>query len=175
MYAGFFLRCKAFFFDYLLILGYFLLLMAVNMFLFPSLQMLFTGSPAAAQAAGFLMLTLPVSLYFIISDSSAVGQSFGKRISGIKVVNQQSNALSISQSICRTILKFSPWELSHFLVYRLVYVGDGEVPILYFIIGSTIYILLFLYSLTVIFTKRKQSFYDLIAKTYVITADEHAR
>lgn len=52
MYAGFYLRCKAFFLDYLLILGYLLLLMIVNMFLFPSLQKLFTGSPPAAQAVG---------------------------------------------------------------------------------------------------------------------------
>lgn len=168
MYAGFVLRCKAFFLDYLLILGYLLLLMAVNMFLFPSLQKLFTGSPAAAQTAGFLMVTLPVSLYFIISDSAAGGQSFGKRISGIKVVNQQLKAISIPHSILRTILKFSPWELSHFLVYRLVYFGDGEVAFFYFVIGGAIYILIFLYILSVIFTKRKQSFYDLIANSFVI-------
>ena len=79
MNASFLLRLKAFLIDYLFILIYIVLLILVNVFLFPSLQQFFIGSVVTAQLAGFLVITLPVSLYFIISDSVLSGQSFGKR------------------------------------------------------------------------------------------------
>ena len=64
------------------------------------------------------MVTLPVSIYFILSDSVFGGQSFGKKKMGIQVVDANGKALSIPRAIFRTVLKFLPWELSHFLVYR---------------------------------------------------------
>ena len=71
-------------------------------------------------------------------------------------------------SIVRVALKFLPWELSHFLTYRLASIGNTEVPLLYTSIGAIIYILMFAYILTAIFTSKKQSIYDLITKTQVI-------
>ncbi|WP_099361082.1 RDD family protein [Fredinandcohnia onubensis] len=168
MYASFRLRFKAFMIDYIIILAYLVVLIITSVFLFPSLQELFKGSVVVAQLSGFIMVTLPVSLYFIISDSKIVGQSFGKRKSGIKVVRESGEAVSFLQMAFRTILRFLPWELSHFLVYRLMYIGDGGVPFAYTMIGGLIYALMFAYILTCIFTKKKQSLYDLLAKTYVV-------
>lgn len=74
----------------------------------------------------------------------------------------------IDHAILRTMLKFLPWELSHFLMYRLVNIGDQDVPVLYYAIGALIYGLIFAYILTAIFTKNKQSLYDLLAGTYVV-------
>lgn len=166
--ASFLLRCKAFLIDYLFILIYLVVLFIFNVFLFPSLQDFFNGSLIVAQFTGFLMVTFPISLYFIISDSKMGGQSFGKRKTGIRVVGKNGDTLSILHATFRTILKFLPWELSHFLVYRLIYIGDGEVPIIYYLIGGLIYALMFAYILTAIFTKKKQSLYDLLAKTQVV-------
>ncbi|MEK5440628.1 MULTISPECIES: RDD family protein [unclassified Fredinandcohnia] len=168
MYASFRLRFKAFMIDYILILSYLGFLFIASVFLFPSLQELFKGSLVVAQFSGFIMVTLPVSLYFIISDSKNVGQSFGKRKSGIKVVKKSGEAVPLLQMAFRTILKLLPWEFSHFLVYRLIDMGDGEFPFTYTVIGGLIYALMFSYILTCIFTKRKQSIYDLLAKTYVL-------
>lgn len=173
MNASFLLRLKAFLIDYLFILIYIVLLILVNVFLFPSLQQFFTGSVVTAQLAGFLVITLPVSLYFIISDSVLSGQSFGKRKVGIKVVTQNGEPLSIMHAVFRTMLKFSPWELSHYLVYRLVYL-EGDVPFQYTLIGGIVYALMFAYILTAIFTKKKQSLYDLIVKTEVIKIKKKA-
>lgn len=53
------------------------------------------------------------------------------------------------------------------LAYRLVFIGDEAVPLSYSLIGEVIYSLIFVYILTAIFTKKKQSLYDIIAKTYV--------
>ena len=168
MNATFLMRLKAFLIDYVLILAYLVLLFVMNVFLFPSTQELFQGSLIKAQFVGFLMVTLPVSIYFILSDSVFGGQSFGKKKMGIRVVDANGKALSIPRSIFRTVLKFLPWELSHFLVYRLVFIGDEAVPLSYSLIGVVIYALMFVYILTAIFTKKKQSLYDIIAKTHVI-------
>ena len=161
------IRFKAFLFDYILIFAYLALLVVLNVFLFPSMQELFQGSLIKAQFVGFLMVTLPISIYFILSDSVFGGQSFGKKKMGILVVDENGKALSIPRAAFRTVLKFLPWELSHFLVYRLVFIGDEAVPLSYSLIGTVIYAFMFVYILTSIFTKKKQSLYDIIAKTYV--------
>ena len=51
--ATFFLRFKAFMFDYILIFAYLSLLVIVNVFIFPSLQSLFNGSLYLAQLQAF--------------------------------------------------------------------------------------------------------------------------
>jgi len=68
MNATMLLRIKSFMIDYMLIFTYLLALFITIVFVFPSIQGFFTGSLVIAQFTGFLMLTLPVSLYFIISD-----------------------------------------------------------------------------------------------------------
>jgi uncharacterized RDD family membrane protein YckC len=166
--TSFLLRFKAFMIDYILIFVYLVIVFIFNVFLFPSLQEFFNGSPIVAQFTGFLMVTFPVSLYFIISDSKIGGQSFGKRKMGIRVVKKDGEAISAMHIAFRTILKFLPWELSHFLVYRLIYIGDGELPFAYYLIGGLIYALIFTYIMTAIFTEKKQSLYDIVTKTYVV-------
>ncbi|SES62844.1 Uncharacterized membrane protein YckC, RDD family [Oceanobacillus limi] len=168
MNATFFLRFKAFIIDYILIFAYLIVLFLLNIFLFPSLHNFFTGSLITAQFTGFLLVTLPVLLYFIISDSKIGGQSIGKKKIGIRVIGENGEPVSVLHITYRTILKFIPWKLSHYLVYRLIYIGDGEVPISYYLIGGIIYALIFAYILTAIFTKKKQSLYDIIAKTQVV-------
>ncbi len=168
MNATLLLRIKAFMIDYILIFAYLVALFITSVFVFPSIQGFFTGSLVTAQFTGFLMVTLPVSLYFIISDSVVGGQSLGKKKMRIQVVHENGNPLSLPHMIIRTILKFLPWELTHYLVYRLIYVGDGEVPFNYYFIGGFIYVLIFSYVLTAIFTKKKQSLYDILSKTQVV-------
>ncbi|UFT99630.1 RDD family protein [Radiobacillus kanasensis] len=121
MNASFLLRFKAFMIDYILILFYLVVLFIFTVFLFPSLQGFFNGSLIVAQFTGFLLVTFPISLYFIISDSNIGKQSFGKRKTGIRVVGKNGEALSMMHVTIRTILKILPWELSHFLVYRFIY------------------------------------------------------
>lgn len=167
MSATFLLRLRAFMIDYILILAYIAILF-LTVLLFPSLKLLFTGSLIKAQFIGFLIITLPVALYFIMLDSRMIGQTFGKRKMRIKVVDQHGETPSLWRLVFRTMLKFLPWELSHFLVYRLVHLGEGDVPLTYSVIGGIIYALMIIYILTALFTKNKQSLYDIIVKTRVI-------
>ncbi|MFB4169385.1 RDD family protein [Virgibacillus sp. JSM 102003] len=110
-YATFLLRFKAFIIDYILILVYIVLITLLNGFIIPSLQGLFTGSLVVAQLTSFLMVTLPVSIYFIISDSVIGRQSVGKKKTGIQVVDKNGEPLSIIHITFRTVLKFLPWQL----------------------------------------------------------------
>lgn len=166
MYVSFSLRLKAFLIDYIFIFIY--LTFIIFLSIFPQVRELFMGSNMKAQLIGFLIVTLPVSLYFIIGDSVIGKQTFGKRRIGIQVVNQMGEGLSVIHSILRTSLKFLPWEMSHYLVYRLVDSGDRGVTIADYIVGSLIYILIFVYILTLFITKKKRSLYDILVGTYVI-------
>ena len=166
MEASFLQRMKAFLIDYLFILCYIAFLLVVSLFLFPPIRQLFLGPQWLAQLGGFLLLTLPVALYFIISDSTIGGQSFGKSKMGIKVVGINGKSVSVIHMIGRTILKLLPWELSHYLVYRLMNIED--VPLHDYVIGSLIYMLVFGNILAATFTKKKQSLYDIILQTRVI-------
>lgn len=168
MNVSFWLRLKAFFIDYFIILAYLAVLFIVNVFIFPDLQKFFQGSAATAQFTGFLMVTLPVSLYFVISEVMFNGQSVGKKKLNMQVVGAKGEKISLRKSIFRTLLKFLPWEMSHFLIYRLMEIGEEPVPVFYMIVGVCIYALMFLYILTAIFTKKKQAFYDRVAKTKVV-------
>ncbi|TLS52867.1 RDD family protein [Paenibacillus antri] len=168
MNASFQHRSKAFLLDYVLILAYLVILVLANVIFAPNLQGLFEGSPAVAQLSGFVMVTLPVSLYFIVCDSAFGGRSFGKRKTGIRVVAADGASLSVPRAAFRTMLKFLPWELSHYVVHRLVRLGDEELPLQYAIVGGFVYVLMFSYILTALFTKRKQSLYDILAKTQVV-------
>lgn len=174
MNATFIQRLKAFFIDYIFILIYLGVIFVIS-FLFPSVQLLFNShSLIVAQFFGFLLVTLPVSLYFILSDSVVGKQSFGKKVIKIRVVNQQGLPLTLPHALLRTAIKFFPWELSHFLIYRLVNLGNQAVPLHLTLIGILIYGLMFAYILTAIFTKKKQSLYDMIVKTRVEKFDgEH--
>ena len=167
MNASFWLRFYAFLIDYLLIFLYLIVVLIIG-FLFPSMQNLFNGSVIIAQLTGFLLVTLPVSLYFIISDSYVGKQSIGKKKVGIKVIRNNGEAVSVLRMAFRTLLKFLPWELSHFLAFRLIHIGEGEVPLIYYLLGILIYALMFGYILSAIFTKRKQSIYDILTKTQVV-------
>lgn len=166
--ASLWFRLKAFLIDYLFILAYLAMLFIINVFIFPDLQKLFQGSMAVAQFIGFLMVTLPVSLYFVISEVMFNGQSIGKKKLNMQAVGADGEKISLWKSIFRTALKFLPWEMSHFLIYRLMELGEEPMPVLYMIVGICIYALMFLYILTSIFTKKKQAFYDRIAKTKVV-------
>ena len=167
MYAPFLLRLKAFLIDYLVIVLYLACIVMIAI-VFPFVQNLFIQSYILAQFIGFIIVTLPVSIYFIFYDSILGKQSLGKKRVKIKVVNKEGLPLSIMQAICRTILKFLPWELAHFLIYRLVDAGSDPMPFYIYFFGALVYGLIIVYVLMSIFTKRKQSLYDFLSKTYVI-------
>lgn len=168
-YAAFWHRVKAFIFDYLVILGYLfgitLLFLIINRFS-DRLQGLF-ASRIQAQAAGLVILTLPVILYFAISESSNQQATWGKQRVGLRVTDVNGERIIFRRSFARTLLKFVPWELSHTLIWNISFSPEASSTMVNYGFGL-VYVLIGLNVASMIMTKKHQTIYDLIAKTYVV-------
>jgi len=168
-YAGFWQRVKAFALDYLIILGYLaaitLLFLIINRFS-SGLQWLF-ASRIQAQVAVILLLTLPVALYFSISESSIRQATWGKQRLGLKVTDRNGNRISFWRSFARALLKFIPWEISHTLLWE-IYFSQGSFSTFINYGYVLVYLLIGLNIASVVITRTKQSLYDLLSGTYVV-------
>ena len=92
----------------------------------------------AAIALSWIIIMLTYLAYFIFLESSQKQATLGKRIMKIKVVDSQGKRLSLANSIGRNLGRI----LSGMIM------GIGY--------------------LMIIFTKKKQSLHDMLAKTYVV-------
>jgi uncharacterized RDD family membrane protein YckC len=170
-YAGFWKRIGAFALDYIIILGYLLVVVFLSLLansLFGANQWMFADR-IRAQFVAFLIVTLPVTLYFAISESSARQATWGKRRLKLKVANRDGNRISFWRSLGRTLLKFVPWEISHTLIWQIYFSPQTEsVWINYGF--ALVYLLIGLNLLSLVLTKTKQTLYDLLTHTYVISS-----
>ncbi|MUK89238.1 RDD family protein [Ornithinibacillus sp. L9] len=161
-------RLFAFLLDYLLIILYGVLVIGtVSVFFRPLMTSLFTESVVTAQLTGFLMMTLPVSLYFIIGECSKRQGTWGKQKVGIRVVDRQGNRIGFVRSVLRTGVKFLPWELAHFGVYRLMLptiLSDSTV----LIILTSVNVAILIYVLMPLTNPSRKSVYDFVAGTEVV-------
>ncbi len=168
-YAGFWKRAGAFALDYLVILGYLLgiaLLALLANAIFGANEWLF-GDRIRAQFVAFLIVTLPVTLYFAISESSASQATWGKRRLKLKVADRNGNQIGVWRSLARTLLKFIPWELSHTLIWQIYF--STQIESIWINYGFTlVYLLIGLNIASLLLTKSHQTLYDLLTNTYVI-------
>jgi uncharacterized RDD family membrane protein YckC len=168
-YAGFWQRAGAFALDYIIILLY---LIAITLFgllvnSLSSLNQWLFAERVRAQLTGFLLLTLPISLYFALSESATRQATWGKRKLGLKVTDHNGERISLWRSLARTALKFVPWELSHTLIWNIVLSPQSNSNLVNY--GFVlVYVLLGLNLATLILMKKHQTIYDLLAKTYVV-------
>lgn len=172
-YASLWQRVAAFALDYILLLGYLIGLVFLSLLanqLFDAYPWLFADR-VRAQFVAFLLVTLPVTLYFAISESSVRQATWGKQRLRLKVADQHGNRISFGKSLGRTLLKFIPWELSHTLIWQIYFSPQTEsVWINYGF--ALVYLLLGLNIFSLIITKTNQTLYDLLTSTYVIFAHE---
>ncbi len=123
---------------------------------------------SSAHASAFLLLTVSICAYFFLCEGSRPGATLGKRLLHIRVVNLSREPLGFRRSFIRTLLKFTPWELSHAALWRIRF----GVPL---VAGSASFWLLaagwglvLLYGLTLIFDRRHRALYDLIAGSEIV-------
>jgi hypothetical protein len=86
------------------------------------------ANPWTAQGVGFLTMTLPVTLYFALCESSAMRGSLGKRILGLAVSRETGGRLPFGSALLRNCVKFIPWELGHTVAQQAVFSGDSGLP-----------------------------------------------
>jgi len=85
-------------------------------------------NPWAAQAIGFLTMTVPVTLYFAFCEYSAWRASLGKRALGLVVSRETGERLSSRSALLRNAFKFAPWECGHALAQQAAFSGEGGIP-----------------------------------------------
>ena len=168
--AGLWVRIAAFAFDYLVIAVYLILLttlaLVVN-WLSPDVLGTLFGNPLSGQITGFLVVSLPVTMYFTLLESSSWQATWGKRRKNLRVVSKNNGRLSSMRAFGRTLLKFIPWELSHACVWQIRFsAGDpSRVVALGF---ALVWILIALNMASLLVSPTRQTLYDRIAGSYVV-------
>jgi uncharacterized RDD family membrane protein YckC len=121
-HAGLGVRVIAFAFDYIIIASYLIFIMAIGLLvnvLFPTTAHELFGNSLSGQITGFLIITLPVNLYFILFEFSAWHATWGKGMKGLQVTRTDGARLTILRASSRTFLKFIPWELAHTCIWQI--------------------------------------------------------
>lgn len=119
-----------------------------------------------AHLLGFLTLTLPVMIYFIVSELQ-YSASPGKRFDRLKVSSFNGCPLTLKQIIIRNVIKFLPWEYAHTLIYILLLVPnatDSTLVSLGLVIANIIPII---YVYLVLFSKDHRGPHELVCGTVV--------
>lgn len=167
-YAPFKLRIYAFLLDYLMIAMYGIFIVGTVSLLFKSLLTpLFSDSPVIAQLTGFLMITLPISLYFILCERSKWQGTWGKKKIRIRIVDNNGQRIKLGRSVIRTTIKLLPWEVAHFGIWRLMLptnISETTIFVILYAVNFTIIV----YLIIPLTNKRKKNVYDWIARTEVI-------
>src|SRR5260370_9777102 len=117
-------RIAAFGVDYLIIAAWIGLITAVG-FGASAMVGIETG-PVVSQtdklrghAMALLSLTLPVSLYFSIAESSQWQATVGKRALGLRVQTVAGARVGLGRSLARSAIKFLPWEIAHTAIWHV--------------------------------------------------------
>jgi uncharacterized RDD family membrane protein YckC len=162
-------RTLAFALDYLIIVLYLAILILFGILvgqMFPSGVSFLFGNAFTAQATGFVLLTLPIGLYFALFEARS--WTLGKRQRGLKVLRLNGQTLGLSLSFKRTALKLLPWELSHTCIWQLRFeqLPSGVIVagfiLVWVLVGANI--------LSLLTSDRRQTLYDKILGIVVVVS-----
>jgi len=164
-------RLKAFVIDYFIILIYIGLLLGATLLISKILQLkLGNVNPVIGELIAFATLTVPVILYFTLSENGNYAGTIGKRRFGLQIVNKTLTKANIGQLLIRNCIKFLPWELAHFFIYRLYYFTSINKTIPDWVLTGLIVSqgLVIIYLFCIIFIKNNRSIYELLSQTRVV-------
>ena len=165
-------RFAAFGIDYLVVATYALGLFGITNFLNLE-EMEFT--PINGQLLGFFTMTLPVFLYFYLTESGRKKATIGKRIMRISVGPKRGDT---NPSIfLRNLLKFLPWEIGHTGVHWVVFYSRSvnDAPMWVWIALILPQIIMLVYAIGIIISRGEGGIYDHAANTVVrVTSNQQA-
>jgi len=110
-------RFTALLIDYLILSIY----AGILFILSPILRSLFQESAWKSEFFGLVLLVIPVFLYFFLFEASHLKATPGKWFLHIKVVKIDGTNFSYKNSLCRSFVKFIPWEIAHFALWQFVF------------------------------------------------------
>ncbi|WP_299667197.1 RDD family protein [uncultured Polaribacter sp.] len=163
------MRLLAFVVDNVLKFAY--LYFVYYVFDFQVVERVFSGDHWTAQAVGILVL-IPVTFYSLYSEILLDGQTVGKKLLKIKVINEDGFKPSITDFIMRWLLRIVDFNLFILLAVYMYSLGLEHEDLIMgvcFIVGKLVGLLL------IIFTNKNQRFGDIIANTIVISLKDEAK
>ncbi|MCX8019303.1 MAG: RDD family protein [Chitinophagaceae bacterium] len=114
----------------------------------------------------FLLLLLPVMLYHVLLEITMNGQSFGKKITGIRVVDEMGGKPSLSQFLIRWLLRISDMWIVILFLYLVSDKASENYEALFAMLSALIF--LFTDVILVLTTRKSQRIGDILAKTILI-------
>jgi uncharacterized RDD family membrane protein YckC len=117
-----------------------------------------------------LNFSIPVWLYFILSDASAGGATLAKRLFGIRVRRGNAARVSLPRALVRTAVKLLPWETVHLAAFALSTAPEtfNTAQWTVLIIGNVLWLV---YAGTALVNRGRRSVHDYVAGTYVSKSD----
>lgn len=172
-------RLLAFLLDYLVITAYIVALTLVTQAAVLAgvpITSLF-ANPIRADLFAFLLLVLPVILYFALSESGPRQATWGKRRMNLCVTDVTGRRLAFPRALLRSAVKFLPWQIAHTSLFQIpgwplnvTTVPTGPV------IGFTlVWVLIFVYLGFLLFHPAHRTPYDLASGSVVAASTSTAR
>lgn len=111
-----------------------------------------------------LSFSIPVWLYFTVSDASSSGATVGKRLMRLSVARAAGD-ITVGRALARTAVKLLPWELAHIFGFALANIL-GEAAQLVGLTLANVFALV--YFVVCAATRGARSVHDLVAGTAVV-------
>jgi uncharacterized RDD family membrane protein YckC len=164
-------RTLGFLVDYVVIAAWLVAVVALGALartVAPELGTRLFADPVTGQASGFVLLTLPVGLYFALLEAGPRGATIGKRRLRVRVVTAEGRAMGLGRSLARTALKLVSWELSHAIVWRFATPGSapeallqGGLVVVWALVGANV--------VAALVDPARRTLYDRLSSTRVVS------
>ncbi|HEU4782992.1 MAG TPA: RDD family protein [Ktedonobacterales bacterium] len=162
-------RLLAFALDYIIISVYLGVLVLVSVVVArtpagPGFRALF-DDPNSAEATAFLLLVVPVLLYFAIFESSRWQATWGKRVLRLRAETTSGERAGFLRALWRNALKLLPWELTHACLWRIPgWPFDPQTPPLWINVGLIlVWVIVVVYVVSLLLSRTGQTLYDHLA------------
>ena len=115
-----------------------------------------------------LIIMVPISVYPLVMEIACNGQTLGKKIMGIRVINENGGNATASQFIIRLLLRVSDLLMFNLILYFFIILPTNARDV--FQSSQLVFFLLFVVADTVciIVTKKSQRLGDLAAGTILV-------
>lgn len=163
-------RMFAFLIDYIVIIFFIVLSFVISYLLnqFFSFWKLLEEQYIARHITSFLLLSLPVFLYFFLSEKGKNQATLGKRVMDLQVTNTEGGKAKSKCIMLRNLFKFMPWELAHLILHiSFPSIVQGKESIFFQIALVIPLILILIYLLSIFIRKDSRSTYELWSGTEV--------
>lgn len=140
---------------------------AVILFVFsPLLSPLFQETAWKSELFGFILLVIPVFLYFFLFEASCLKATPGKVCLHLRVVMLDGTNIGYKNSFYRSAVKFIPWEIAHFAIWQFMFPES-----MFSFIAMTLLVISNIFGILYIvfpfFNSKKRAIHDFAAHSFL--------